>query len=165
MAVVPELTEKVGTISFLFCGTGEFKGEIEIFKEMVKEDRFCKYVKYFESISGQQLRDIYLISDIFVLPSYAENLPNSMLEAMAAGLPVIVSDVGAIPEVVKDGVNGFIIKAGDIASLTEKILILTESSDLRKSMGAHNVQLIKEKYDMPVVADKIDAVYRELLKI
>jgi glycosyltransferase involved in cell wall biosynthesis len=160
---IPKVIPIVENIIFLFCGTGELTGEMEAFKELIKEERFHKYVRYVEHITGQQLRDMYLASDIFVLPSYAENLPNSMLEAMAAGLPVVVSDVGAIPEIVTDGTNGFMIRAGDVKAIAEKIVSLATDRELRNSMSKRNLELIKEKYDMPIIAAKIDNIYRELI--
>jgi glycosyltransferase involved in cell wall biosynthesis len=161
--VIPKVSDRIQNVTFVFCGTGEYLGEIEKFRKMIKKEKNYPNMKYFEKIYGQELRDHYLSSDIFILPSYAENLPNSLLEAMAAGLPVVVSDVGAIPEVVKDGVNGFIIKAGDIDSIVEKVTILAQNSELRKTMGLRNIELVREKYDMPIIADKIGKIYEELL--
>lgn len=160
---IPKVIGKTKDITFVFCGTEEFPGELEVFKGRIKELSIDPYFRYAGNIFGQDLRDYYLSCDIFVLPSFAENLPNSVLEAMAAGLPVVVSDVGAIPEVVKDGVNGFIIKAGDIDAIAERIIRLAQNRDLRKSMGIRNIELIKEKYDMPIIAGKISRIYKELL--
>lgn len=160
---VPIIINKVKNLDFIFCGTGEFAGEIEQFLDSIKKRKLSTYIKYEEKIYGQKLFDYYLSSDIFVLPSYAENLPNSVLEAMAAGLPVVVSDVGAIPEIVKDGVNGFLVKPGDINSIAEKIIKLAEDKDLRKLMGRRNLEIVKEKYDMPIIAEKVDKIYQELL--
>lgn len=74
-------------------------------------------------------------ADVFVLPSYKEGLPISLLEAMAAGLPSIVSNVGGIPELIEDGREGFLISAGDIDALADRIRRLSERPDLRASMG------------------------------
>jgi glycosyltransferase involved in cell wall biosynthesis len=126
-------------------------------------EKIAKYIKHVKVISGQEKYDYYMSSDIFVLPSYAENMPNVLLEAMAAGLPVVVSNVGANPEIVEDGVNGFIIKPGDINAIADRIVKLAEDSNLRKSMGQINLKLAKEKYDMSIVAEKIDKLYQGLL--
>jgi len=158
------VTYKIKDVSFIFSGFGEFKGELEQFSDLAKQKNLTAYVKYVGDIFGQEKYDYYLSSDVFVLPSYAENLPNSLVEAMAAGLPVVVSDVGAIPEIVEDGVNGFIIKPGNINAIADRIIKLANDSNLRKSMGQRNLKLAKEKYDMPIIAEKIDKVYQELLK-
>jgi len=160
---IPKVAGKVKDVVFVFCGPGEFPEELEAFKGKITEAGLSPYIRYAGDITGHDLRDHYLSSDIFILPSYAENLPNSLLEAMAAGLPVVVSDVGAIPEVVKDGLNGFIIRPGNIDSIAEKVVILVQDSELRKAMGSRNIQLVKEKYDMPIIADRIDMAYQGLL--
>lgn len=74
-------------------------------------------------------------SDIFVLPTYAEAMPISVIEAMAAGLPTIATTVGGIPELIDDGVNGFLVPPGDIDILAAKIEILANDVDRRLKMG------------------------------
>ena len=157
--------DKTKDAIFVFCGAGERKGELDQFKYLAEAKNISSYVKYAGNVTGQEKYDYYLSSDIFVLPSYAENLPNSLLEAMAAGLPMVVSDAGVIPELVRDGVNGFIIKAGDVTAIAERIIRLVHDKELRASMGKRNIELVKEKYDMPIIADKIDRIYSELLGI
>lgn len=160
---VPAVAGKTGDVVFIFCGSGERRGEIEKFKRLAEAKNLSSYIKYAGDVSGQDKYDHYLSSDIFVLPSYGENLPNSVLEAMAAGLPVVASDAGVIPELIQDGVNGFIIKAGDTEAIADRVIRLAQDSDLRMSMGKRNVELVKERYDMPIIAAKIDRIYRECL--
>ncbi|MCM8760897.1 MAG: glycosyltransferase family 4 protein [Candidatus Omnitrophica bacterium] len=160
---IPLILEKINKARFIFCGIGEFEGEIDELLSLIKEKGLSDVFWYAEKLSGQDKYNYYLSSDIFVLPSYHENMPNSLLEAMAAGLPAVVSDVGAIPEIAKDGINGFLVKPGDIISLSEKIITLSSDAVLRKSMGKRNLEEAKEKYDMPIISDKIDKVYKELL--
>ncbi len=74
-------------------------------------------------------------SDILVLPSRNEGLPNVVLEAMACGLPVVATPVGGIPEAVVDGETGLLVPVGDRQALASSILALAENRDLRRSMG------------------------------
>ena len=156
---VPSVLVNAPNTRFVFCGEGEFDGELETFKEDINAKNLFSHVKCAGSVTGQEKYDYYLSSDIFVLPSYAENLPNSLLEAMASGLPVVVSDVGGIPELVKDGFNGFLVKAGDVNAIAKNVTDLAKDGNLRKSMGKINLTLVKEKYDMPIIADKIGDIY------
>jgi glycosyltransferase involved in cell wall biosynthesis len=82
---------------------------------------------------------------------------------MAAGLPLVVSNVGAIPEFVKDGMNGFVIEPGDVNALAEKIILLAKDPELRKQMGQRNLELVRKNYDMPIIAEKIHELYEGLL--
>jgi glycosyltransferase involved in cell wall biosynthesis len=74
--------------------------------------------------------------DLQVLPSYTEGLPNVVLESLAAGVPVVATRVGGTPEVVDDGVNGYLVPPGDARTLAERISSLVDSADLRRRMGA-----------------------------
>lgn len=163
LEAIPAVRQKVKDIVFIFSGKGEFEGELELFKRKVAEKGLEGCVRLTGDISGQEKIDRYISSDIFAMPSYAENFPNSVLEAMAAGLPVVVSDVGAIPEFVKDGVNGFIVKAGDAGAIAAKIATLAMDGDLRGSIGKSNRELVRQKYDMPIIAGMLDRIYQGLL--
>lgn len=99
----------------------------------------------------------------FLLPSYGEGLPMALLEAMAAGLPVIATRVGAVPEVVTDGVEGFLIEPGDVAALADRMLRLASDADLRKRMGAAARRRVETSYSLDHMAESILAVYREIL--
>ena len=82
-------------------------------------------------------------ADAFVLPSYNEGLPMSLLEAMAAGLPVLSTPVGGIPEVVEHGVNGLIAEAGNIRSIADSMLALADDADRRTRLGAAAEKLFR----------------------
>ena len=74
-------------------------------------------------------------SDIFVFPSHYEGLPNSVMEAMACERPVVATNIGGIPEIVEEGVTGYLVKVGDVKSLVLKIDALLSNESLRKTMG------------------------------
>ena len=82
-------------------------------------------------------------SDIFILPSYAEGLPIAILEAMAAKLPVISTSVGSIPEVIKEKINGYLIKPGDYKALANRIILLAKNKSLRMKIGNNNRNILK----------------------
>ncbi len=75
-------------------------------------------------------------ADIFVLPTYAEGLPIAVLEALAAGLPVISTPVGGIPELIEDGVEGYLVAPGDVEALANRLAQLIQDADERQRMGA-----------------------------
>jgi glycosyltransferase involved in cell wall biosynthesis len=74
-------------------------------------------------------------ADLFVLPTYAEGMPVAVLEAMAAGLPVITTRVGGIPELIEDGVEGFLIAPGDVEALADRITRLIRDPSERRRMS------------------------------
>jgi len=104
----------------------------------------------------------YLQADIFVLPSYIEGLPMVILEAMGSGLPVVATRVGGVPEIVREGYNGYLIEPGDVAALAEKMLTLVENQKLRQEMGRNALGIIKEKYTLDKLDQEIDRLYGSL---
>jgi glycosyltransferase involved in cell wall biosynthesis len=101
-------------------------------------------------------------SDIFVLPSHRESFGIVNVEAMASGLPVISTTTGAIPEVVRDGIEGIIVEPRNTAELTTALQMLIENPHLRRRMGQAGRQRAK-RYDWGVVWQKIANLYDSIL--
>jgi glycosyltransferase involved in cell wall biosynthesis len=102
---------------------------------------------------------LYRSVDLFALPSHYENMPNTLLEAMAAGLPVVATTVGAIPEVVQDQENGFLVQVGDVTTLAERIERLVSDERLRESMGQIARNTVVEKFDFSVLERQLSCEY------
>ena len=109
------------------------------------------------------MADAYAAADVFVLPSREDHMPNMMLEAMACRRPVVACDVGAIGEVIEDGVNGRIVPIDDAPALAGAIRDLLESPDLRRAMGARARALVEARHAYPVSAERHLAIYAEAL--
>ncbi len=101
---------------------------------------------------------------IFTLPSYAEGLPNALLEAMACGLPAVVGSVGAVPEVIEHGVSGFLVRPGDVEQLSTLLGKLIRSPALRQKMGRAARKRVRQEFSVPKVARLLDVLYQQLLK-
>jgi glycosyltransferase involved in cell wall biosynthesis len=98
-------------------------------------------------------------ADIFVLPSYYEGLPMALLEASAAGLPVIATSVGGIPEVVQEGCNGFLLLPGDIQSLADRLARLIVDPALRSQMGQHSREIAVRDIDVKPYVERLISLY------
>src|SRR5437660_7778550 len=96
--------------------------------------------------------------DVLVLPSYTEGLPNVVLEAYAAGVPVVASAVGGTPEVVEDEVNGFLVPPGDPGALALRITDLLSCETRRREMGLHGRQRVRRDFTF----EGQSLLYREL---
>jgi glycosyltransferase involved in cell wall biosynthesis len=102
--------------------------------------------------------------DIFVLPSHSEGVSLAVLEAMAAGLPVIVSAVGGLPEIIHHEETGLLIPPKDAEALAGSLARLLENPDLAKRLGEKAREHIQEKYSLERLAQVVNAAYDELVK-
>ena len=104
------------------------------------------------------------ISDLCVLPSQArEGLGIALIEAMAAGLPVVGTDVGGIPEVIRNGENGFLVPPGSAEPLAQAIGKLVGDQELRIAMGCRGRQIYEERFTLSTMMTQIEALYDQLL--
>lgn len=97
--------------------------------------------------NNDRLRQLYFDSDIFCLPTYGDCLPLALAEAGAASLPLVSSDVAAIPEIVRDDETGFLVPPGDIDALTNVLQRLIDHPNLRLRLGEQAAQLIQTEHD------------------
>lgn len=103
-------------------------------------------------ITGKEKQDIFDGAHIFVLPSYTEGFSMSVLEAMAHGLPIVTTRVGALPEVLQEGVNALLLEPRQPDALYAALRRLVEDMTLRRAMGESNARLARERYDVHRVA-------------
>jgi len=126
-----DLASMLRKVNFKIVGGGSQK------KEMMKiiEDKELTNVSLLGGIPYEEMYKVYNASDIFVLPSFSEGLPITMLEAMASELPVIVSDVGDVSKILKGENGGFAVPSGNVAEIVSKIKLLMNDEKLRINLG------------------------------
>ena len=110
--------------------------------------------------SRVDILQFFRIADIFVLPSLVEGLPGALLEAMAMGLPVVSTNVNAIPEALKNGETGILIEPSDPHALAEAIKNLASDADLRRSLGSSAEAFVLENFEQRVTSDVVLNEYK-----
>lgn len=115
-------------------------------------------------VGPQEREALFSRADIFVLPSRAEGLPMSVLEAMARGLPVIATPVGGLPELIEDGVNGLLVPPSDPQALTRAILKLADDREGREALGRAARETILARHSAAVVLPRLEEVYAAVVK-
>ncbi len=105
----------------------------------------------------------YAFFDALLLPSANEGTPVVAIEALASSRPVVATRVGGVPDVVTDGVDGFLVDVSDIDSMTTRLAELAADPTLRRTMGRAGRQRVLPRYRVERLIDDIDALYRELL--
>ena len=103
------------------------------------------------------------VCDLFVLPSYAEGLPFSVLEAMSAGKPVIATRVGGIPEAVVHQLNGILIQPKDVDSLIQALSFMLKTKGIASQMGIKGHEIVLHNFSLVSMVEKICSIYREIV--
>lgn len=113
--------------------------------------------------SGDELLAYYAVADCFVMPSYREGFPNTVLEAGAMGLPSIVTDINGSREIVKQGENGVIVPSKDADALFEAMLRMMNDKDARERMAGNARKMIADRFEQGFVCQCLYDFYDEIL--
>ena len=111
----------------------------------------------------EKVREWLHAADCFILPTYTESVPTSVMEAFACGIPAITTDVGGCPEIVEHGKNGLMVPVKDIPALKDAVLWMHAHPTERTGMGRRARETAVERYDHNVLIEKVIAVHRNLL--
>jgi glycosyltransferase involved in cell wall biosynthesis len=163
LEALPRIAERVPDVQAIFAGEWYRPEDRKAAQEKVLSLGLASHVKFVGPVMPPFKYDLLGQADVFVLPSYNEGQPYAVLEAMSAGLPVISSSVGCIPETVIDGENGFILPPGSKETFADKVALLLNSEQLRKKMGEASRQRFLENYTFDRFADGMNRVFREVL--
>lgn len=137
-------------------------GDVDFFRFIVKQLGIQKQVIYHGWIGPKEKESLFRRVDAYVLPSYAEGMPMSVLEAMAHGLPVVSTNVGGIPDLVCHNKTGLLISPGDRIALALAIKRLSLEPDLRIKMGERALERVKEHYQLETMINLLINVYNDL---
>ena len=159
MLAIPKILKEVPLTRFLIGGDGE----VNQLKKLIKKQRIDKSVEVLGWVDGVARLNLFAESDVFCLPSYAEGLPISILEAMASGLPIVTTNVNGIPDAVLDGETGFMIEPGDIDDLSKRLVQLLKCAELRDQFGVAGRKRVKACFDSEVIATTIREQWMKLI--
>jgi glycosyltransferase involved in cell wall biosynthesis len=146
---------------FLFIGAGDYLPYERRLKEMNVPAQNYAFLGYLKDAS--QLIEYYRAQSVYVAPTLYENLPIRVLEAMACGIPVVASNVCAVPEIIQDGVNGYLIYPGSVRELADRISSLLANPSMRRRMGLSARKTVTERFNWNANAIKISDLYHQIL--
>lgn len=144
-------------VMFYLCGD---MGE-EVVENRVKEFGISHRIGRVGWIDGEKKQEILRNTMINCLPSYHEGLPMTILETMALGIPNISTNIASIPEVIQNGKNGFLIQAGDVTTLSERLSQLINNDALRLLLSKESFDLIRSKFSLEEHVHKLKMIYAQ----
>lgn len=142
----------------IICGSGDTDDLLDLIKIGGLEN--C--IDYRGWVTGEEKKCLLQVSDVYVLPSYFEGVPISILEAMSCGMPIISTNVGGIPEVVENGVNGLLIAPGDRKAILQALLYYINNFGKVEDHGKQSLQKIKEYFPESVTRE-LEEIYTRLI--
>lgn len=153
LEAVRELRQRGRTFQLVLAGDGEMRGELERY---IRRHDLADCVTITGWISSQQVRDEILKSRAMVLASFAEGLPVVIMEAMALGRPVVSTMIAGIPELVRPGLDGWLVPAGDVGALVQALgELLDVPADRLRDMGEGARARVLERHSIDIEAAKL----------
>lgn len=137
-------------------------GETEKIKSFIIEHKLEEFVEYVGWINGESKQELLSKSDVYILPSYSEGLPISILEAMSYKLPIISTPVGGIPEIVGNDINGILVNPGSLSEIESALLFFINNKNKIKEYGNASYEKIKPFFP-EYVSVQLEALYENLL--
>lgn len=148
-------------IKFILTGKGPFRN---ILKRKINDIGLSKNFYFAGYVDRKTLLKYYQNATIYVLPSYYEGLPTTLLEAMSCGIPSIATNVKGSNEVIENGENGILIPPRNPKKLAEAIMGLLNDEDSRKRIGENARRHIVNYYDWDIITKRIEEIYKQLVR-
>jgi glycosyltransferase involved in cell wall biosynthesis len=158
LAALAHLRDRGVDAALLLVGDGPDRVAFEERARELGLIRHCFFLGYQEEVA-----DWYVAMDAVALPSGNEGTPVTVIEALAACRPVAAYAVGGVPDVVRDGLDGFLVEPGDTDSLAARLAELAADPALRQRMGESGRARVLERYGVGRLLEDVDALYRDML--
>ena len=157
-SVIQLVANIIPNVKFVLCGSGTKEDETLI-KKLIKEKNIENNVIFPGWVRGKDKDKILRESDVFFLPSYNEGMPMSILDAMGYGLPIVSTNVGGIPKIVKNNENGFLYDPCDIKNMANGIITILNQNDKSTNFAFNSILFIKNNYSLEIHINKLENVY------
>ena len=159
--VLPEIRERVSEANLVVVGDGP---ELENLQRLAREVGVERYVSFVGHVPHEEVPYYLRAANVFVLYSGYEGLPHIVLEAMATGVPVVLSDTGGNPEVIEDGVNGLLVPLGDKERLKGAILRVLQDERLTRRFMERSRKRLKQAFNWDVLMNRTLEVLQAMVR-
>ena len=160
LAAAAIVLKQVPTAEFLLCGHGETAQARALSQQL----GIAGSIHLPGWVDAEGLALLYAHATAVALPSYAEGVPMSVIEAMSHGVPVVCTPVGGLPEWIDDGRNGLFVQPGDVPALAAQLLRLLQQPELAASMGRAGQATVQQRCSLDSVSEPLDELYTSVLR-
>jgi glycosyltransferase involved in cell wall biosynthesis len=157
---MPEVLNEVPDAQLLICGEGKEK---ENLIRITKQLGIARNVIFAPEAQGTA--EVLSVMNLFVMPSLKEGLGLALMEAMAAGVPVVGTSVGGIKTLIQDGLTGLLVKPASVSGLSESIIRLLKDTALASTLRENARRFIGDSFSQTKMVDETEKVYRECLNL
>ena len=158
LEIVSAARERGVDAVLVMVGDGPDRERLEQLAHDLGIARSTFFVGYQSEVAGY-----YRLFDAFLLPSVNEGTPVSAIEALASGTPVVATGVGGVPDVVRDGQDGYLFEPGDTEAAAGRLALLASDPSLGRTLGSEGRERVFRRYSVERLVDDIDTLYRSLL--
>jgi glycosyltransferase involved in cell wall biosynthesis len=160
IAALPALLQSFSDVHFVAVGEGS---DLPRLQSLARESPVSDHIHFLPFIAHDELPNAYDHCQLFAMPSRGEGFGLVFIEAMARGKPVIGGAQGGTPEIIDDGINGFLVPYGDVALLANRLECLLANDALRREMGAQALAKARREFTFARFSSELAAILRELL--
>ena len=158
--IAAKVCRKISDVRFVLAGSGN-EQDVHRIMELADEYAVTDCLEFPGWIRGAEKEKLLKQASLFLLPSYAEGMPMSILEAMGYGLPVVSTTVGGIPQLVTNGENGFLLEPGDTDGLADAVTEILSNLQLQTEMGRKSQEIVKTAHSLEDHCHRLMAVYEQ----
>jgi len=148
------------SIRFVLVGSEEFPGEMVQLVEQMNENNLVPWVTFTGEVERNKTALFYSLADVYLLPSFIEGMPISIIEALRSGLPVISTRIAGIPDMIENDISGFLLNPGAPNEIAEAVLLLRRDPELCKRLAAGARRAFEEKFEFSRGIGEISAAYK-----
>lgn len=156
---IAQMREHIDGTCFTFCGDGPCQKDVERQAKELGIYEQCRFPGF-----RRDIQDVFRAMDLLVLPSLTEGLPNVVLEAFACKKAVVATDVGGLPEIVEDGINGFLVPSRRPDLLAKAIERCLSSTQMAGDMGQAGYNKVKSEFTFESQTQELEQIYHQMLE-
>ncbi len=162
LKAVPLVVSEDDSVRFVFVGGEEKPGEMTQTKEICEREKLHRWVRITDERDRDEVPLFLGIADLFLLPSFYEGVPITIIEAMRSGVPVVSTPVAGIPELIEDGVSGMFVSPGAPREIAEAVLLLRRDDALRRKLATGGKEAFHEKFEFSKGIAQLRELYESM---